>query len=110
MPLHHRDVHAVASGQQSPILNNLPGPQNIILLYREDIIHNVQKQLECRPNGFPLAYGGIPMQDLLKHFGVGYETLSRRDQAFQEKLRFGLVRVRRTDEVHRDIGIDKDQA
>ena len=34
------------------------------------------------------------MQDLLKYFGVGYEALSRRNQALQEKLRIILVRVR----------------
>jgi len=110
MPFHHRDVHAIASGQQSPIPNNLSRPQNVGLLYREDIIHDFQKQLECRRNRFSSADGGIPMQDLLKHFGVGYEALSRCDQALQEKLRFGLVRVRRADEVHQNIRIDKDQA
>ena len=62
------------------------------------MVDDVQQQLKRRPNRLSLADGGIAMQDLLKHFGIGHEALSRRDQALQEKLRLAVVRVRRTDE------------
>lgn len=110
MAFHNSDVHAITGGQQSPILNNLPSPQDVCFLDREDIIHNLQQDLKRGINRVSFAYGSIPMHDLLKHFGVGHEALSRRDQALQEHLRLTLVRVRRADEVHRDIGIHKDQA
>jgi hypothetical protein len=50
------------------------------------------------------------VQDLLKDFGVCHQALSGSNQTLQEELTLIFVRVRSADEVHRDIGVDKDQA
>ena len=85
MALRDRDVHAIAGGQQGPILNDFAGPQYICLLDRENVVHDIRQQLKCRTNRLAFADGGIPMQDLLQHFGVGNEALSRYDATKKRK-------------------------
>ena len=76
----------------------------------KNLVNDVQTNLEGWSDGFPFVDCRVPMQDLLQHFRVGDQSLPRRDKAFQQNLRLRLVRMRRADEVHRDIGIDEDQA
>jgi len=110
MTLHNGDMHAVARRQQSAALHDLAGAKDIGLLDGKNVIHNIQYELEGRPDRFSFLDRGVPMNNLQQHLGVGYKPLSRCDQALQEELRLGLVRVRRTNQVHRNVGVDKDQA
>ncbi len=45
------------------------------------------------------------MQDLVQHSGVGDEPLSGGDETVDQDLRFGLVRMRRPDQIHRNVRI-----
>ena len=74
------------------------------------VVNNAQDHLKGRPDGLPLVDGGVAMQDLLQHFRIRDQTLARRNQTLQQDLCFRLVRMRCSDEVHRDVGIDEDQA
>ncbi len=110
MSLHNGDMHAVARRQQSVALHDLSGAKDIRLLDRKNVVHDIQDELEGRPDRFSSVDRSVPMDNLLQHFCVNHKTLSRCNQALQEKLRLGLVRVRRTNQVHRNVGVDKDQA
>ena len=71
---------------------------------------DIQYELEGRPDRFSFVDRSVPMDNLLQHLGVSHKPLPRCNQALQEKLRLGLVRVRRTNQVHRNVGVDEDQA
>lgn len=110
MSFHNSDVHAVTRRQQGTVLGDLAGANDVRLLDRKNSVHNTQYDLESRPNRLSFIDRGVPVDNLLKHLGIGHKPLSRRDQPLEQKLGFSLVRVRGTDEVHRYVGIDKNQA
>jgi len=110
MALHHGDVDGVARRHQRAVLCDLTGPQDVRLLDSKNIVNDVQNYLEGWPDGLPFADCRVPMQDLLQHFRVSDQPLSRRDKALQQNLSLTLMRMWSADEVHRDIGIDEDQA
>lgn len=90
-------------------MSYLAGSQDVRLLDCEDIVDDVQQELERGADCFPLADGDVSMKDLLQDFGVGHKALSRCNQALQEKLGLALVRMRRPEDVHRDVGVDEGQ-
>ena len=110
MPLHHGDMQAVTRRQQGGVPDDLAGAKHVRLLDRKNIVHPILYDLERRPGRLAFIDRGIPVDNLLKYLGVGHKPLSSRDRALQQKLGFTLVRVRRADEVHRYVGVDKDQA
>lgn len=109
MVFHHRDVHAVASREQSGILSNLRGTKHISPLDREHLVNNVQQRLKCRPDGLPPIDGCVAVQHLLQDFRVGYKSLPAGNQSSEDELRLTLVRVWGPDKVHRDVRVDEDQ-
>ena len=110
MALHHSDVDGVPRRHRRAVLRDLTGPQDVRFLDSKNIVNDVQHNLEGWSDGFPFADCRVPMQDLLQHLRVSNQSLSGRDEAFQQNLRLTLMRMWRADEVHRDIGIDEDQA
>ena len=110
MSLHHGDVDGIARRHQRAVLRDFTSPKDVRFLDAEHIVDHVQDHLECRPYGFPASDCRIPMKDFLQNFRIGNQALSGGYQAFQNHLRLGLVRMRRSDEIHRNVGIDKDQA
>ena len=74
-----------------------------------DLFDKLQQCVKCRLYGIVTINGGITMENLLQNFCIGNQTLTRRDQALEDHLRFGLVRMGRPYQVHRNIGIDEDQ-
>jgi len=110
MTLHHRDMDGVARRHQRAVLCDLTGPQDVRFLDSKNLVNDVQNYLEGWGDGFSFADRRVPMQDLLQHFRISDQSLSRRDKAFQQDLRLSFVRMWRADEVHRNVGIDEGQA
>ena len=50
----------------------------------------------------------VPVKDFLEHFRIGDQRSSFCDESFEEPACVILVRVRRADQIHRDVRIDKD--
>jgi len=75
-------------------LGDLTSAQDILLVNWEDVVHDVQQELKRRRDGFSLAYGGVPMDYLLKHFCIRHEAVPSSDQPLEENLSLTLVRVR----------------
>src|SRR5215470_260526 len=48
------------------------------------------------------------MQNFLEHLSVGNKPSFFHRQLFQQKPGFGFIRMRCTNQVHRDVGIDED--
>ncbi len=97
MALHNRNVHGIAGRQERPILNYLSSTQNLRFLDGDHFVDDVQCYLERRSDGLALFDSRIPMENLLQYFSVSYEALPRCNQALQDDLCVGLVRVRRSD-------------
>ena len=76
----------------------------------QDAVDHAEQQVECGLDGLAAPDGRVAVADLLEHFGVGQQHLSRRDGAFEQALRIQLVRVGGADEVHRDVGVEQDHS
>lgn len=109
MALHNRDVNRVARRQKSAVLSNLTGSQYVCSLDSENVVNDIQDYLKRRPDSFSPVDRCVPMKGLLQHFRVCDQPLSSGNKPFQQHLRFCLVRMRGTDEVHRNVRVDEDQ-
>ena len=77
-------------------------------VYGQYFIDDTENRIKGRLNGIAAIDGNIAVQYLLKHFGIGYQTLAVAKQLFHQALRVDFMWVGRADQVHRNIGIDKD--
>ena len=105
--LHNRNVHCVAGRHQRSMLGDLPSAQNLHFLDGDHFVDDVQRNLERRSNGFALFDSRIPMENLLQHRGISDQPLPCCNQALQDYLRLGLVWMRGSNQVHRDIRVDE---
>lgn len=106
--LHDCDVKGISSREPSPIPCDFGGAKYICFFDRNHLIDNLSGDVKCRGDSFPLADRRVAVHDFLKDFGVSDQSFSGRDQAFQNDLRFGLVGMGSANQIHRNIGIDKD--
>lgn len=109
MPFHDGYMHTIPGRQGCPVLHDLPSPQNVRFLDGENVIRDGQYQLERWSDCVSFVYCDIPVNDFLKHLSIRNEPASGRDESLQQQLSLSLARVRRADEVHRNVGVDKDQ-
>jgi len=108
--LHHRNVDGIARREHGWILGDLACAQHITLFDRENLVNDIQNHLKCRSDSVPSVDRRIPTEYFLQNLGIRHETLSRGNQAFQENLRIGLMRMRGSDKIHRNVRVDKNQA
>ncbi len=105
--LHYGQVDGVAGGHLFVAQNNLFGALGCGVVDREDLVDDAEQGVEGWLDGVTAVDGGVAVEDFLEDFGVGYQALAVADQFFQQLLRVGFVWVGRTDQVHRDIGVDQ---
>lgn len=110
MLAHDREMDRIARG-------NMPMPHDNLLcafdghkINRQHLIANPEDGVKCRLDGIAAVDGDITVQDFLEDLGIGNQALAVADQIFKESLRVGLVRMRCTHQIHRNVGIDEDQA
>lgn len=107
MMFHDGEMHGIPCRQ-------LPMPQdNLFRTFGDGPIHGqhliddaeqgVKRRLDC----VAAVDGNVAVQDLLKHFGIRNEALPVADQFLEQALRVALMRMRRTNEIHRDVGVDQ---
>jgi hypothetical protein len=80
--LHGRNVDSITSGEKSAILYYFTGSHNIGFFDWENIVDNIQNHLKRRPDRLSSIDACIPVQDLLQHFRIGNQPLSRCYQFF----------------------------
>ena len=88
---------------------DLRGSENVLTFDRNDMIDNGEEQLSSGLNCLSAVDGSVAAQNLLKNFGIANEFFLCGYEPFQSKLRFGSMRMRRANQVHRNIGVDEDQ-
>src|SRR6266404_1939421 len=78
------------------------------LIHGENLVDNIKQGIECGLDRIPAVDRGIAVQNLLKHLCVGYKPLAIADELLQHPLSVCFVRMRRTDQVHRNIRVNED--
>ena len=92
------------------MLDDLTGTKDVGFLYGKDFIDDFEDYPEDRRDCFAAVDRRITMQDFLKDLGVRHQPFAVGNEAFEQYLRIALLRMRRSDQVHRHIRIDKNHA
>lgn len=71
-------------------------------------VHDAEKRVERRLNGITTIDDRVAVENLLENFGSADKTFTIVDRALQQPLRITLMRMRRSHQVHRDVGVDQD--
>ncbi len=71
MLLHDREMDAITCGEMPVSQNDLFRPFYTGMVDRQHLIHNREQRVESRLDCVAAIDGHVPVQDLLKHFGVG---------------------------------------
>ncbi len=103
MLLHDRQMHGITSGYVRVPHDNFfrafrRGPIN-----RQHLIGDAEQSVKGGLDGIAAVDGDVPVQDLLQDLGIRNKALPVADKTFEQSLRVGLMRVRRTDQIHWDI-------
>jgi len=107
MTLHDGDMYGVARRQAAMPEDDLLCALDCPSIYRQNIIDDPKQGIERGLNRVPTTDGGITMQDFLQYLGVGNHTLPLVQDGLEQTLRVGLVRMRSTHQIHRNVGIDQ---
>lgn len=75
---------------------------------REGLVRNTDEYIQRALNQVLAPDGDIAVQDLVEHFRTRHQPFLRYSSIFQEPLRVRLVRMRRSDQIHGDVGVDED--
>ena len=105
--LHHGEVHRIASGKMSTSKNNFFRTLNMAAFHSQHLIRHAQQSVECGLNRIVAVDRGIAVENFLQYFGVSHQTLALAHQFFKPSLRVAPVGMGGADEIHRNIGIDK---
>ena len=92
----------------------VPGAETLVQRFLDQDMAEVDKVLDTNLRGnFRVAQEaarrGTTVEELLKDLGIGCEWFVVHDCPLQESASCVLVRMVRTDEIHRDVRIDEDQ-
>ncbi len=87
--------------------SGLTGSGNVPPIDRKDLVDNAQQGVERRADRVASGDGHVAVEDFLEDRNVGDESLAARDGALEEPPRDALVGMFGTDEVHENVGSDK---
>src|SRR6185369_6886008 len=74
----------------------------------QHFINNSEDGIEGRLYRVATINSDIAMKDFLQNLGVGDKAFAVCNQAFQKALSVNFVAVRRTHQIHRNVGINED--
>lgn len=110
MLLHDRQMQGVSGGEPRIAKDDFLGALRGRTFDGINHIGYSEKRVEGRLNGVPAIYGNVAVQNFLKHFRVRDQALTIADKTLQKSLRIRLVWMGRTDQVHRNVGIDQNHS
>jgi len=108
--LHHRQVNGVPGGESGMAQEHGPSAIDGFEIDREHFVHHTKERVESRLDGVSPFDRRVPVQDFLQNLGIRNQTLLIGDAALENLLSVALVRVRRTHEVHGDVGVNEDHS
>lgn len=91
---HDGQVHRVASGHADKTHHDFLRPLRSSLIDSKDLINYVEQSVKRRLYRIATIYGRIPVQDLLKDLGIGYEAFAITCKFLEQALCIGFVWVR----------------
>jgi hypothetical protein len=77
------------------------GPKDVGLFDGQDVIHKIEGHFDRRANRFAAIDGYIAVKDLVYDFSIRHKPLLQGNQALQQQLSLGLVRMWGTHKIHR---------
>lgn len=77
------------------------------LINSQHLIYDAKQSVKYGLDGVAAINRDVSMKDLLQHFGISNQTLAVADQFLKQALGVALVRMRRSDETYRDVGVDQ---
>ena len=72
-------------------------------IHGQNHIGNPENRVEGRLNGIRAMDGHVTVQNFLKYLRVRHQPLAITDQSLQEFLCIRLMRMGRTDQIHRNV-------
>jgi len=105
--LHDGEMDAVTCGEMAISQNDLFRLFYYGMINRQHLIHDREQRVESRLDGVAAIDGAVSVQDLLKHFGVGDQSLTFCHQFFYDSLHICLVRMRCANKINRNIRVDQ---
>ena len=110
MAFHDGNMNGVSGREQGRTLSDLARPKDVPLFDCKDFIDHIQDHPKCRLDSVSSLNSRVSMQDFLQDHGICYEAFASGDQTLQQDLGIGFVRMGSSDQVHRNIRVDEDQA
>ena len=107
MLLHNGEMYRIARGEIPVSENNFFRTLNMGALHGQNLIRQSQQGVESWLNRVAAADGHIAVENFLEYFGVSHQTLALAYEFFEPTLCIAPMRVRSTDEIHRNVGIDE---
>ena len=108
MPFHDRQMKRVSRRQTRIPQDDSLRPFKIGQLDRKDFVGDSENRVEGGLDRVAPADGDIPVENLLEHFRVRDEPLFQGNEFLQKLLGVPFVRMRRPDQIHRDVRIEED--
>ncbi len=108
LALHDGEVKRIPRGQPGVPEHDAFGALDVGKLDRVDPIDDAEQRVEGGLDRVATIDRRVPVEDLLQDFDVRREPFPLREGPLEQPLGVALVRVRRADEIHRDVRIDED--
>lgn len=108
MSFHDCEVKRVARGQPTASQDDRFRPVDSTGVDGKHFVDDSQQRVEGGLDRIAPIDGDVAVKDLLQHLGVGHESCPLGDVSLEQPLRVSLVRMRSSDEVHRNVGVDED--
>jgi len=90
--------------------DDVPSTFDDLEIHRQHIIDDLEQYFEARLDGIAAIDGNKTVKDLLHDIGIGDEPALLGDGSFEQTASIDLVRMLRTHQVHRNIGVDQDHS
>jgi hypothetical protein len=100
-------MYDVTSGQLPRSENNMFCAFYRPAVHTQHLIDDLKEGIKSGLDCVATINRHITMQDLLQHSCIGHQSLSVGNKPFEQPLRISLVRVRRANQIYRDVRVIK---
>ncbi len=108
LDLHYGEMDCVARREAFLPQHDPLGSLDHRLIHRKYLVDDPQQSIECRQNRIRPLNRHIAVKYFLQYFRVRHQPLSTVYQFLQPTLGIGFMRMRRTYQIHGNVGVDKD--
>ncbi len=106
--LHDREMHRITRRKLLVPEHDLLGLFHCGPVHGKNLIDHAQQCVKRRLNRIRPRDRNVAMQDFLQHFRISYQPLSATHQFLQPAPGIAFVRMSSANQIHWDVGINKD--